>query len=348
MACRLPLLLSCVLLAAASWTARAAELGEPRVRSYIGQPLVADIELIMLEDPGPLVQVRLANANVYRGANAAMPAVLSTLSMTVMRRDGRQFLHVTSLRPVESEHLHLYLELVDGSQRSVRLATLWLSPDPHPAPVPTPIPAALPPPAKAAEPILAPKPRPAPTPKPAPRKDAPPRVAAAIPAPAVAPRKAAEAAPSKPEAVAVPVGASCAPQAPREVDACAVLDAKNAMLRAQLGQLEDKVKVLQVAAGAPPALAAAPVKVHKPKKKQPEPPVEEDTPWLLAGAGAGVLALLAGLALAVRRRRGRARAAEPRVGLGARLAARIKPKAAPARVVEPTLDERAHESSTQL
>ena len=70
MACRLPLRLSlsfsCALLAGA---AQAAELGEPRVSSFIGQPLVADIELTMLEDAASPVQVRLAHPNVYRGAN---------------------------------------------------------------------------------------------------------------------------------------------------------------------------------------------------------------------------------------------------------------------------------------
>ncbi|WP_036252827.1 FimV family protein, partial [Massilia sp. BSC265] len=89
--------MSCALLAATSWSAEAAELGEPRVSSFIGQPLVADIELTMLEDAANPVQVRLAHPNVYRGANIGMPAVLSSLRMSVMQRDGRQFLHITSL-----------------------------------------------------------------------------------------------------------------------------------------------------------------------------------------------------------------------------------------------------------
>ena len=89
--------------------------------------------------------MRLAHPNVYRGANIGMPAVLSTLAMTVTQRDGRQFLHVTSLRPVDAGHLHLYLELTDKGQRAVRLVTLWLTPDPNP-PAPTPAPLSVPPP----------------------------------------------------------------------------------------------------------------------------------------------------------------------------------------------------------
>lgn len=340
MACRLPLLLTCALLAGA---AQAAELGEPRVSSFIGQPLVADIELTMLEDAANPVQVRLAHPNVYRGASIGMPAVLSTLRMSVMRRDGRQFLHVTSLGKVESEHLHLYLELADGTQRTVRLATLWLSPDPTPAPPPVPV-AAPPVPSKAAEPApkveAAPKPAPArPKPAPAPIK----------PKPAIVPPEPARPAPLTTEPA--PAGGACAPQPKAQVDACVVLGAKNAMLREQLGQLEDKVRVLQVAAGAAPASNQPPLapqqQVHRLKKKKPEPPPEEGSPWLLAGASAGALALLAGLVFALRARRAAKRGEGPRVGLGARLKARLGRKPLPASTVEPTLDEAAHNSSTQ-
>ncbi|MCC2954517.1 hypothetical protein LK542_02680 [Massilia sp. IC2-477] len=332
MASRLPLLLICALLAGA---VQAAELGEARVSSFIGQPLVADIELTMLEDAATPVQVRLAHPNVYRGANIGMPAVLSTLRMSVMRRDGRQFLHVTSLGTVDTEHLHLYLELADGSQRSVRLATLWLTPDPNPAPPPVPVPVA-PPVAAKAEPAPKPAPKPAPVPKPAP-----------APKPVAVAPKPAEVVPAKP--AAAPEGASCAPVVRKDVDACVMLGAKNAMLREQLGQLEDKLKVLQVAAGASPASVVPPVKVHKPKKKKPEPAPDPDMSWLpLAGAGAAVLALLAVLAIVLRRRKAKGRAVEPRVGLVARLKARFKRKPAPKTTVEPTLEEGAHESSTQV
>ncbi|MDK6080145.1 hypothetical protein [Massilia varians] len=331
--------MTCALLAGA---AQAAELGEPRVSSFLGQPLVADIELTMLDDAANPVQVRLAHPDVYRGANIGMPEVLSTLRMSVMRRDGRQFLHLTSLGKVESEHLHLYLELADGAQRSVRLATLWLSPDPNPAPPPVPV-AAPPVPAKAAQPAppleAAPKPVPA-RPKPAPAK----------PKPAVVPPEPARPVPAKVEPA--PAGGACAPQPRAPVDACVVLGAKNAMLRDQLGQLEDKVKLLQVAAGAAPAASLqTPVtpqqQVHPLKKKKPEPPPEEGSSWLPVALGAGVLALLAGLVFALRARRAAGRAEGPRVGLGARVKARLGRKPLPASTREPTLDEAAHNSSTQ-
>lgn len=344
MASRLPLISTCALLAAASWPVQAAELGEPRVSSFLGQPLVADIELTMLEDAANPVQVRLAHPNVYHGASIGMPAVLSTLRMTVMRRDGRQFLHLTSLGKVESEHLHLYLELADGAQRNVRLATLWLAPDPNLAPPPVPV-APPPVPVKAAQPAVAAAPKPAPArPKPAPAP------APLKPKPAIVPPQPPRPAPSTPEPA--PAGGACAPQPRAQVDACVVLGARNAMLHQQLGQLEEKVKLLQTAAGAAPAstmqtTVAPQQQVHRVKKKKPEPPQEDSASWLLPGAVAGALALLAGLVFALRARRAAGRGEGPRAGLGARVKARLGRKPPVGAAAEPTLAEGAHNSSTQ-
>ncbi|KQW88529.1 hypothetical protein ASC94_24260 [Massilia sp. Root418] len=113
--------------------ARAAELGDVAVRSYLGQQLSADIELVMLtpEDQAG-VQVRLAGPNIYQGANVRMHPALSSLRLSVVKRDNRQFLHLTTLQPVDAEVVHLYLELGTGNRASVRSATLWLTPDPAP------------------------------------------------------------------------------------------------------------------------------------------------------------------------------------------------------------------------
>jgi hypothetical protein len=246
----------------------AAELGDPRVASHIGQPLVADVELTMLDDAATPVQVRVASPEVYDGAGIAVPPVLSSLNLSVMRRDGRQFLHVTSLRPVGADHVHLYLELVDKGQRAVRLATLWLTPDPNPAPVPVP--------ARAAGPVVVPASAPlqdavllaqverarAVHVAPAPPRSAPIPVRRPHPAPVAR----APALPvARPAACTVPAGAA---------QARAALGAKNDELRARLGQVEDRMKKLQVslAASAPaqqqagPERRATPVKVDMPKE----------------------------------------------------------------------------------
>jgi hypothetical protein len=311
MAPRLALSLVSFLAFAAFGWAHGAELGELRVGSHIGQPLVADIELTALEDQAAPVEVRLASADVYRGANVAMPPVLSSLTMSVMRRDGRQFLHITSLKPVESEHLHVYLELADGSHRSVRLATLWLTPDPRPAPPPPePVRAAEPMPERAVTqpPAAAVKPASMPAVKPAP---VPAVVAPPVPLRAV---RAVTAPPKVPPPPRAERPAACLPQpVSRETDVCIALDHKNAQLKSQIVGLEDKVKVLQVAMGAAtPAVAAKPkpklaaAAAPVPRKPKQLPESEAGRPWLWIGAAvAAVLALCGGAVVGVRRRNAR-------------------------------------------
>jgi hypothetical protein len=252
------------LLAVASCVAaHAAELGEARVSSHIGQPLVADIELATIDDPAAPVSVRLASSEVYSGAGIAMPPALSSVNLSVMKRDGRQFLHVTSLRPVDADHLHLYLELADKGQRTVRLATLWLTADPNPAPVISTAPAV----AAHAEPAAVAVVRKAEPPsRPAEEEGA------KQPAPIALRQRikpAAETTHDAPKAAVLPplpihaqqpAPAACAHQA-EQAKVCAALDGKNAALKERIGALEGKVKSLQATLRAPAAAAipAAPL-----------------------------------------------------------------------------------------
>ena len=252
-------------LAAVFSVAQAAELGDAQVRSYIGQPLVADIELTAVADPGQAVGVRLASADVYRGANIAMHPVLSNLAMSVIRRDGRQFLHMTSVRPVASEYVHLFLELADGGKQNVRAATLWLAPDPNPAPPPPPV-------------VV---------PAPAPRL---------VPAP-VAARPELEAPPPAPKPALVlhlpPAGAAC-PQkfSDEQIKACSEAEYKNGLLSAQIIELEEKVKALQLAAEHKGEPVAKPAGKITPPLLPPKPalPPKAGFPWLLVS---GIVLLLA-------------------------------------------------------
>lgn len=271
--------------------AQAAELGEPIVRSHIGQPLVADIELTGLADAAAPVGVRVASTDVYRGANLGMHPILSSLNLSVMRRDGRQFLHITSVRPVETENMHLFLDLSEGSRRNVRAVTLWLTPDPTPAPkplpapkpVPLPVPAALPPQAlppsaPAPAPLIAPAPAPAPAPQPV-------RVRPA-------------------RVINLPSSAMACPQAQfleAQTKSCAAMDEKNGLLSAQIVALEDKVRQLQLVMGdkvAPPLAPAAlkPAVPPAPPKRSPKaaPREEGGFPWLLMAAFLAALALIGG------------------------------------------------------
>ncbi|MBC7857746.1 MAG: fimbrial protein FimV, partial [Burkholderiaceae bacterium] len=147
--------------------ARAAELGEASVRSYIGQPLDVDIELVALAPDEQNLRVVLASPDVYKGANIAMNPALQSLSLSIGHGGGRRFLHVTSARPIDAAHLNLFLELIGGGRSAVRATTVWLTAAPaplvKPAPLPTPTaaPAPAPAPAAAAAPAAAPAPAPA-------------------------------------------------------------------------------------------------------------------------------------------------------------------------------------------
>ncbi|RSZ56116.1 hypothetical protein HF313_09595 [Massilia atriviolacea] len=357
----IPALALGLILSGALAGARAAELGEALVRSYIGQPLVADVELTALADPAASVQVRLADPDVWRGANVRMHPVLSNLTMSVMRRDGRQFLHITSVKPVEGDYVHLFLVLGEGGKREVRALTLWLSPDPQPAPPPPPPP--------------------------------PPPVAAPAPAPAVPVR----AEPAKPVAPAprpvrvLQLPSAAPPACPQisedQLKTCADLDRKNGILSARIVELEEKVRLLQTAiegksaaagheaasasheaasashdAASAGAAAASASQASAPAvpppilsraalaKKNAAAKKGDEFPWMLAGGAAAGALLVLGLAvwfLLRRRKRKAALAAEaaetpvpeaPKASLFARLAARFKrrPKEpAPAVHVEP-------------
>lgn len=301
--------------ACAAAQASAVELGEVKVNSYIGQQLVADIELTSLQDQAAGVQARLASRDVYQGAGIDMPAVLSSLNMNVMRRDGKQFLHLTSLKPVEGEHLHVYLELTEGGQKTVRLATLWFTPDPTP-PAPVTAPVSLP--------VAAREPAPPPLAWAKPKAARPQAVPLPRPQPRPQPEAACRREPSKAEAV------------------CAALDGKNAELQAKLLMLEGRVRALQAEAQAapepakqpePPAKkeaaaghdsasgtadqpaeqhaepkvekpAAAATPASKPAATKPAPP-EPGMPWgWIAGAGVAVFALVGGWQLWRSRRKG--------------------------------------------
>jgi hypothetical protein len=267
--------------------AQAVELGEPLVRSHIGQPLSADIELTSMAGEAASVQAALADPEVYRGASISMHPALSALNITIVRRDGKRFLHLVSPKAIDSEYVHLFFSLTENGRSTVRGTTLWFTPDPDPAPPPArplPTPAAV----AVAAPIAA-----------VPR----PPLAAAIAAPALRPAPAAQ-----------PV--ACAPRLSAVgIAACSALDSKNAALSARIVELEDKVKVLTVAmqgtvepapmrpAIKPVALKAAPAKLAAAHSAKPA----GSTPWLFIGiAGALIAALIGALVyILLRKRKGK-------------------------------------------
>ena len=57
-------------------SAHDAELGHPVIRSHIGQPLIADVELNTLIDPAGTVTVRMTHADMCKSANISANPVL--------------------------------------------------------------------------------------------------------------------------------------------------------------------------------------------------------------------------------------------------------------------------------
>jgi len=168
--------------------ANAAGLGRLAVLSSLGQPLLAEIEIVSLqagEEEG--LTARLASPEAFEQAGIDINPALNSLRINLERRDKRPFLRVTTAQPVNEPFLDLLIELSWSSGRLVREYTFLLDPPeyrtrqqaiaqaPTPAPAMAETPAPTPPPPAAEQkPVeatpLAPQPaaEPAATPAPTP------------------------------------------------------------------------------------------------------------------------------------------------------------------------------------
>jgi hypothetical protein len=290
-------------LAASLAGAHAVELGDTLVRSHIGQGLSADIELTGIENEAAVVQAALADPEVYRGANIAMHPALASLNITIVRRDGRRFVHLASAKAVESEFVNVFLALSENGRPSVRQATLWFTPDPHPAPPPEAPPPVKPVPAVAPAAVVR-MPAPAPAIVPLPRPQPP---------------------------------AACVQQfSAAQIGTCTALDAKNAALNAHIAELEAKVGRLSAAvqgsAPTPPAVKAVPAKLTPmgaPQAAAPKP--GGATPWLFIGIASAAVLSVAGALFYVLMRKRKAIRTRPAAKTGAGFIASVKNRLLPGR-----------------
>jgi hypothetical protein len=307
-------------------------LGETRVRSHIGQPLSADIELNEMANDKAPVQAALADMDVYRGANIAMHPALTGASISVIQREGKRYLRISSPRRVESDMVNVFFELTENGQRSVRQVTLWLKADPSPTP-PPPVPA-KPVPEAAVIAAAAPVARIA--------KSVPPPVAPAVAAAPPLPVRPPIVAPILRAAPPVPPAACVAQFSAAQIASCTALDAKNVALKTQILDLEEKVKRLTVAmqAGAlVPAVAAPAVAKAAPKplpsKLTPMGVTEAkpagSMPWLFIGVAGAVVFALIGLLLLLLTRKRKATKAKPQAKVGLGFIASVKNRLLPAK-----------------
>ena len=91
----------------------AAGLGRLTIQSSIGQPLVAEIELVSVRpDEVSTLAARLASPEAYRNANINFNSALAGARATVERRSGgAPYVRITSSRPLEEPYIDLLVEL---------------------------------------------------------------------------------------------------------------------------------------------------------------------------------------------------------------------------------------------
>ena len=250
-------------------TSYAAGLGTITVRSALGQPLDAEIEVVAVQ-PGEDFQVRLASREAYSAAGVDLSPVLQGARFTIEQRDGKTLIRVRTSQPVNDPFFSVLVELQSRTGKLARQYTVLVDPAEYktastpapqqaaaaPAPVASPAPAAAPSRAQSQSPKAAAAK--APTPAPAPVVAAP--VAPVAPTPVVA-------APPAP-VVAAPAAASVAPApvvvatpAPAPTPVVAAAPAPVAAAPAPAPVAPAPVVVVTPAPAPTPVVAAAPAPV---------------------------------------------------------------------------------------
>lgn len=134
-------------LASASPFSYALRLGEPVVKSYVGQPLVAEFAI---EDTTPeelrRLQISLANPSLYSNMRAAFHPALKTSSLLIVDRTSKSpKLVFRTDGPVEDSVVDIVFELTWAAGRMIQSSTVLIDPAPQgvvvdaPAFVPSPV-----------------------------------------------------------------------------------------------------------------------------------------------------------------------------------------------------------------
>lgn len=179
-----------LLMALLPFVASAAGLGRLTVFSSLGQPLVAEIDLVSVTAQElSSLSARLALPEAYRQANLQYNPALPGARLSIEKRPGGQpYLKLETTRAVSEPFIDILIELTWSAGRLAREYTVLLDPPGIPAAPPAPVISAVP------------ESRPAPAPE------------AAVPAPAPEPAvSAATPAPAAPEAAVPPVSQPVTP-----------------------------------------------------------------------------------------------------------------------------------------
>ncbi|WP_320366785.1 FimV/HubP family polar landmark protein [Aquabacterium sp.] len=111
-------------------SASALGLGKLSVKSALGEPLRAEIDISSINpEESSTLQVRVASPETYRAAGVDYNSVLSGANIVLQRRaDGRPYLRISSDRPVQEPFVDVILDLGWSAGRLVREYTLLFDP----------------------------------------------------------------------------------------------------------------------------------------------------------------------------------------------------------------------------
>jgi pilus assembly protein FimV len=113
--------------ATATTVTLAAGLGQMTVRSQLGQPLVADIELLV-RDKRDLagLSTSIASADFHRKVNMPYVAALGLKATLQTDKDGRRTIRVESVKPVVEPTVILLIALDSPGAQSLRAYNVLL------------------------------------------------------------------------------------------------------------------------------------------------------------------------------------------------------------------------------
>ena len=100
----------------------AAGLGKIHVMSALGQPLLAEIDLVSVSaEEFPTLAARLASQDAYREANVEYPNGLGGFRFAIEKRaSGQPYLKVVTNQPINEPFIDLLIELNWASGRLLR------------------------------------------------------------------------------------------------------------------------------------------------------------------------------------------------------------------------------------
>jgi hypothetical protein len=110
--------------------AYAAGLGRLTIASTLGQPLVAEVELVSVQEHEvAALKVRIASPEAYTKANVQYSPALLGVRLSIERRsDGRPYVKIISTRPVNEPFIDLLVELSWPQGHLVREYTALIDP----------------------------------------------------------------------------------------------------------------------------------------------------------------------------------------------------------------------------